>query len=99
MLGSASPACLGEGQDSLGAGIGSTGWEKRMSELLCARCLVELLPGGGDFYRIHIEAVADPSPPGDDDVSANELRERIVDLLQQLNHVSEREAMDQVCRR
>jgi len=71
-----------------------------MSELLCARCLVELRPGGGDFYRISIEAVADPTPPaGDEDMPAEELRERIEDLLNELEQVSEREAMDQVCRR
>jgi hypothetical protein len=71
-----------------------------MSELLCARCLAELRPGSGDFYRIHIEAVADPTPPNDDeDLPPEELRRRIEDLVEQLGDVSEREAMDQVCRR
>ena len=31
--------------------------------LLCARCAAELRPGAGNFYRVTIEAVADPWPP------------------------------------
>lgn len=71
-----------------------------MTELLCARCLVPLEPGTGSFFRVTIEAVADPSPPAlDEDVSADELRRRIEALLKQMKDVSEREAMDQVHRR
>jgi hypothetical protein len=70
-----------------------------MNGLLCARCLAELVPGSGDFYRITIEAVADPTPPSGDDIPAEELRRRIEDILEQLEDVSEREALDQVYRR
>jgi hypothetical protein len=68
--------------------------------LFCARCAVELRPGRGDFYRVTIEAVADPAAPEiDEDVSAEELRRRIEELLSQLEGVSSQEAMDQVYRR
>src|SRR5262245_54606811 len=73
---------------------------KTMSEILCARCLVELIPGSGDFFRVYIEAVADPSgPTAEEDVPPGELRERIETLLEELGQVSEREAMEQVVRR
>jgi hypothetical protein len=49
---------------------------------------------------VTIEAVADPSGPvSDEDLSADELRQRIEHLLGQLADVSEREALDQVHRR
>jgi hypothetical protein len=71
-----------------------------MNDLLCARCLVELAPGCGDFFRITIEAVADPTPPaGEEDIPPEKLRRRIEDVLMELQRVSEREAMDQVYRR
>ena len=31
--------------------------------LFCHRCGVELTPGEGSFYVVHIEAFADPTPP------------------------------------
>lgn len=71
-----------------------------VSPLLCARCARELHPGTGDFYRVTIEAVADPTPPtisGED--LAGDLRKRIEQLLQQMKDLSAQEAMDQIYRR
>lgn len=68
--------------------------------LFCARCARELQPGGGDFYQVTIDAVADPAPPVvENDASAAELRHQIEELLAAMEDVSAREAMDQVHRR
>jgi hypothetical protein len=70
------------------------------SPLLCARCAAELQPGAGNFYRVTIEAVADPTPP---DVTAADLardhRREIERLIARMAGVSQQEALDQVCRR
>jgi hypothetical protein len=68
--------------------------------LFCARCATELREGTGLFYRIHIEAVADPTPPSftAEDLTAD-LRKEIEQLLAQMEDLSEREALDQVYRR
>jgi len=68
--------------------------------LFCARCTTELEPGTGTFYRVTIEAIADPTPPtvSAEDL-ATDLRKRIEDLLQQMQDLSAQEAMDQVYRR
>jgi hypothetical protein len=68
--------------------------------IFCARCTAELEPGTGTFYRVTIEAVADPTPPtiSSEDL-ATDLRKRIEDLLQQMQDLSAQEAMDQVYRR
>ncbi len=66
----------------------------------CRRCGAELRPGSGNFYRIVIEAVADPAPPA---ISAEDLardvRPQIERLLAQLAGLSEAEALAQVYRR
>src|SRR5262245_53469050 len=68
--------------------------------LICARCAEELETGKGIFYRVFIEAVADPAPPHDpDEKQALDLREQMRKLLDQLENMSEQEAMDQVYRR
>jgi hypothetical protein len=70
------------------------------SPLFCARCAADLEPGSGIFYRVTIEAVADPTPPtiaGEE--LATDIRKRIEDLLQQMQDLSAQEAMDQVYRR
>src|SRR5690242_7656038 len=68
--------------------------------LFCARCAVPLRPGAGDFYRVHITAVADPAPPVVETIpSAADLRREIERLVVQMQDVSEREALDQVYRR
>jgi hypothetical protein len=68
--------------------------------LLCARCATELEPGSGNFYRVLIEAVADPSPPVmANEETAEEIRRQINELLAQLRDVSAEEALDQVYRR
>jgi hypothetical protein len=67
--------------------------------LFCARCSAELTPGDGNFYVVRIEAVADPTTPPLDGRSAAELRAEIERVLEQLEGVSEREALDQVHRR
>lgn len=70
------------------------------SPIFCQRCLTQLTPGQGDFYVVKIEALADPTPPGfgDDDLQGDP-RQEIEKLLAAMEHMSEREAMDQVHRR
>ena len=68
--------------------------------LFCARCTAELHPGGGDFFQVTIEAVADPSPPNSmTEDSPAELRRQIEQLLNRMQDISAREALDQVHRR
>ena len=70
------------------------------SPLFCDRCMRQLSPGRGDFYVVHIEAYADPSPPTFDEQSlGGDLKEEIAQLVAQLQDVSERESLDQVYRR
>jgi hypothetical protein len=66
----------------------------------CRRCGAELRPGAGNFYRVVIEAVADPDPPtiSDEDL-ASDSRAEIERLLTQLASLSEEEALAQVYRR
>ncbi len=68
--------------------------------LFCHRCGVELQPGSGDFFVVRIEAFADPSPPVLTlEESAADAKQRMKELIEQLNHASEQELMDQVYRR
>jgi hypothetical protein len=67
--------------------------------LLCARCGVALRPGSGNFYRISIEAVADPSPPDLPDLDPADIRAQIEQALARLRDVTEQEALAQVIRR
>jgi hypothetical protein len=66
----------------------------------CRCCSVELRPGQGNFFRVTIEAVADPTPPT---ISAEELardvRRQIEQLIAQVAGLSEEEALNQVYRR
>jgi ribosomal protein L40E len=67
--------------------------------LICHRCGALLTPGRGDFYVVHIAAVADPSPPV---ISAEDLaRDHAADiaaLARAMEELSEQELMDQVHR-
>jgi hypothetical protein len=71
-----------------------------LAPLRCARCAVELRPGKGNFFRIAVEAVADPTPP---EITAEELaqdvRPQIEALLARMNEWTEEELMEQVYRR
>jgi hypothetical protein len=67
--------------------------------LFCARCSAELIPGDGNHFVVTIEAVADPATAPLESRSAQELRAEIERVLEQLQGVSEREALDQVYRR
>jgi hypothetical protein len=58
---------------------------------------VPLQPGSGDFYRVTIEAVADPTFSAVD--QGTDLRQEIERLLARLEGVTEQEALDQVYRR
>ena len=73
--------------------------EDDVGPLACARCGAALTPGSGDFYRVIIEAVADPSPPDLPDLDPADIRQRIERLLAQMEGLSEQEALDQVYRR
>ena len=67
---------------------------------VCRRCQAELAPGRGTFYRVTIEAVAEPTPPT---ITAEDLardhRAEIERLLARLARLSEEEALAQVYRR
>jgi hypothetical protein len=65
--------------------------------LNCARCGAALQPGSGTVYRVTIEAVADPAFSAQ--APDTDLRQEIERVLAHLEGVSEREAMNQVCRR
>jgi hypothetical protein len=67
--------------------------------LRCACCAVPLRPGSGNFYRINIEAVADPSPPDLPDLEPADIRAQIEQALAQLENATEQEALAQVIRR
>lgn len=68
--------------------------------LFCARCARELQPGAGDFFEVTIEAVADPFPPRiESDNRPEALRAQIEELLEKMEDVSAREALEQVYRR
>ena len=68
--------------------------------LFCNRCGAILEEGSGNFYRVHIEALADPAPPviSQEDLDGDP-GEEIKRLLSQLRDVSAQEAMDQVYRK
>ena len=68
--------------------------------VICARCAAEVPAGRGQFYRVSIDAVADPDPPilTAEDLALDHRRE-IERLLAQLADVSQQEALDQVHRR
>ncbi|MAV36367.1 MAG: hypothetical protein CMJ59_13025 [Planctomycetaceae bacterium] len=73
---------------------------KDTTVLFCDRCLTTLTPGSGDFFQVHIRAVADPSPPEIVDSRPVEaIRQEIKSLLNQMENLSAQEAMDQVYRR
>ena len=76
-------------------------WSAEPAPILCGRCAVELQPGRGHFFRINIEAVADPTPPeiSDDEDHAENFSEQIELLLARTEQMSDRELMDQVYRR
>lgn len=70
------------------------------ASLSSACCLAELQPGAGNFYRIVIEAVADPFPPTISAVDLEaDLRQQIEHLLARMQTLSEQEALEQVYRR
>ncbi len=76
------------------------GSERSPGNPRCARCGAALHPGDGNFFRVTVEAVADPTPP---EISAEELaqdvRPRIEALLAELERHTEAELTDQVYRR
>jgi len=67
--------------------------------LFCARCLARLQPGDGNFFVVHIEAVADPTPPSftHEDLQ-RDFNKEFNRLVEELSDYSERELMDQVHR-
>ena len=66
----------------------------------CGRCSKQLTPGRGDHYVVKIEAVADPTPPSflPEDLQRDHGQE-IQHLLDQMQDLSQQEALDQVYRR
>lgn len=69
--------------------------------LICARCQAILTPGAGTLWEIRIEAVADPWPPNftEEDLQSDAPQAEWQDLVDQMKHLSPREAMEQVQRR
>jgi hypothetical protein len=74
--------------------------EGEPTPLFCDRCTTELTSGAGTFYRVVIDAVADPAPPvlSADDTEAD-VGTQIKAVLEKLQGLSAQEAMDQVHRR
>ncbi len=74
--------------------------ESETGPLFCHRCACELMPGRVNYYRVTIEAVADPAPPelSPEDLT-QDLEQQIRQLLARMQNISEREALDQVYRR
>ncbi len=66
--------------------------------LICARCLAELIPGHGNFFVVKIEGVADPFSPRLPDLSLDEVRREMERTLRQLTTTSAGEAQQQVRR-
>ena len=68
--------------------------------LFCARCSVELKPGSGGYYKVKIEAVADPAGPeiSNEDLQAD-IEGEIKKLISTMEQMPASEAMDQVHRR
>lgn len=67
---------------------------------ICHHCGRDMRPGEGAYFVVRIEAFADPTPPtipGED--AGRDHRGEIRRLVDQLNELSEQEAMDQVYRR
>lgn len=73
--------------------------ESQDDDLFCSRCCTKLTAGDGDFYLVHIQAMADPTPPSfsEEDLQHNP-REEIRLLLEKMRKLSAQEAMDQVYR-
>ncbi len=68
--------------------------------LICDRCSRLLTPGAGNFYVVHIEALADPTPPSlDDSDEALDVGAEIDRLIDEMEGMSEQELMDQIHRR
>lgn len=68
--------------------------------LVCHRCGRDLVPGGGDWYLVNIEAVADPSPPDiDTDMSLSAIAREIERISESIGDCGEQELLDQVYRR
>ena len=68
--------------------------------LLCTRCLQTLQPGRGEFYVVHIAAVADPTPPIIDPSDlTRDYRADWRAIVAALEDTSPQEALDQVYRR
>ena len=68
--------------------------------VICHRCGMLLTPGEGNFYLVHITALADPAPPilSEEDL-ASDLESEIERLLEQMRGMSPQELTDQVYRR
>jgi hypothetical protein len=70
------------------------------SPVICAKCTALLQPGTGLFFQVSIEAIADPTPPRlSTEDSPEKIRDRIRQLLRDLEGTTAQEAMDQVYRR
>ncbi len=67
--------------------------------ILCVRCLATLRPGAGNFWVVHIDAVADPTPPAfTEQEVCRDVQSQWAQLVQEMRDISPREAMDQVHR-
>jgi len=68
--------------------------------LFCQRCSVELTPGRGDYYVVKVEAFAEAGPVviTDEDLAKDHGKE-MGEILEKMEGMSGREAMDSVYRR
>jgi hypothetical protein len=76
-------------------------WQvERDGPVICRKCGAILKPGRGDFYVVEIEAYAENSPPviTEEDLGKDHQAE-MEQLAEELEGISEREAMDSVHRK
>lgn len=66
------------------------------SPTVCSRCKTELTRKNAYFYNISIEAIADPTPVYDPQLTAEQITAELDKVFRQLSDVSESEAMDHV---
>jgi hypothetical protein len=69
------------------------------SPLQCARCTENIVVGQEVFFRVAVEASADPTPVIDSTLSQPDVSDQLDALFKKLNEIPESEAMDQVHRR
>ena len=68
-------------------------------ESICARCSEILVSGKDPFFEVRIEAIADAGTLElDTEKTREEIQDELQSIVEELEELSEREAMDQIAR-